>query len=122
MGIPVVSATNLAGGGGGGHPRSATGVTPLILPVVEELENDPPAAELVGIKTPTPESGVPPPLGFLPFLFSENDGGMDADDLCARFGGLTSLTLSPISRESSDTPHATDVPVVGAACPPSQDS
>ena len=68
---------------------SATGGTPLILPVVEELDNDPPAAELVGMKTPTPESGVPPPPGFLPFLFLENDGGMDADDLCARFGGFT---------------------------------
>ena len=72
---------------------SATGVKPLILPVVEELNNDPPAAELVEMQTPTPESGVP-------FLFPENDGGMDADDICARFGGLTSLTLSPISRES----------------------
>ena len=49
-------------------------------------------------------------------------GGMDTDELCARFGGVSSLTLSPISRESSDIPHATDVPVVGALCPSSQDS
>ena len=99
---------------------SETGVPPLILPVVEELVNDTPAAELVGVKTPAPESGVPPPPGFLPFLFPENDGGMDADDICARFGGVTSLTLiSPISRESSDIPHAPDV---SALCPPSQDS
>ena len=54
---------------------SETGVTPLILPVVEELDNDTPPAELVEMKTPTPESGVPPPPGFLPFLFPENDGG-----------------------------------------------
>ena len=47
---------------------------------------------------------------------------MDADDICARFGGITSLTLSPISRESSDIPHAPDGPPVGALCPPSQDS
>ena len=87
---------------------SATGVPPLILPVVEELVDDSPAAELFGEKPPAPESGVPPPPGFLPFLFPENDGGMDADDICARFGGITSLTLSPISRESSDTPHASD--------------
>ena len=97
-----------------------TGVTPLILPVVEEIDNDLPAAEMVSEKTPTLEYGVPPPPGFLPFLFPENDGGMDADELCARFGGVSSL--SPISRESSDIPHATDVPVVGALCPSSQDS
>ena len=42
---------------------------------------------------------------------------MEADDTCAWFGEITSLTLSPISRESSDIPHA-----VGAFCPPSQDS
>ena len=101
---------------------SETGVPPLILPVVEELINDTPTAELAGVKTPAPESGVPPPPGFLPFLFPENDGGMDADDICARFGGVASLTLSPISRESSDIPHAPDVPPVGALCPPSQDS
>ena len=47
---------------------------------------------------------------------------MDADEICARFGGGTSLTLSPISRESSDIPHAPDVPPVGALCPPSHDS
>ena len=65
---------------------------------------------------------MPPPPGFLPFLFPENDGGMDADDLCARFGGVSLSTLSPISWESSDNLHATDVPVVGDLCPPLQDS
>ena len=99
-----------------------SGVTPLILPVVEEIDNDTPAAEMVSEKTPTLEYGVPPPPGFLPFLFLENDGGMDADELCAWFGGVSSLTLSLISWESSDITHTTDVPVVGALCPPSQDS
>ena len=99
-----------------------TGVTPLTLPVVEEINNDTPAAEMVSENTPTLEYGVPPALGFLPFLLPENDGGMDADELCARFGGFSSLTLSPISRESSDIPQAPDVPVVGALCPSSQDS
>ena len=36
--------------------------------------------------------------------------------------GVSLSTLSPISRESSDNPHATDVPVVGDLCPPLQDS
>ena len=101
---------------------SETGVPPLILLVVEELVNDTLAVELFGVKTPAPESGVPPPPGFLPFLFPENDGGMDANDICARFGGVTALTLSLNSRESSDIPHAPDVLPVGALCPPSQDS
>ena len=52
-----------------------TGVTPLILPVVEEIDNDMPAAEMVSEKTPTLEYGVLPLPGFLPFLFLENDGG-----------------------------------------------
>ena len=49
-------------------------------------------------------------------------GGVDADELCARFGGVSSSTLSPISRESSDNLPAPDVPVVGAVCPPLQDN
>ena len=70
---------------------------PLILPVVEEIDNDPPAEELGEMQTTTPESGVPPPPGFPPFIFPENDGGMDANDICARFGGLASLTFSQTS-------------------------
>ena len=101
---------------------SATGVTPLIMPVVEEIENDSPAAELVVIQTTTPKSGVLPPPGFPPFLFPENDGGMDTDDICAWFGGLTSLTFSQISRESSNILHETDVPEAGVSRPPSLDS
>ena len=101
---------------------SATRATPLILPVVEEIDNDPPAAEMVEMQTTTPESGVPPPPGFPPFLFPENDGGMDADDICARFGGLASLTFSQISGESSDISNTTDVPEVGVSLPPSLDS
>ena len=47
---------------------------------------------------------------------------MDIDDLFAGFSGDSSLTLSPISRESSDNPDAMDVPIVGALCPPLKDS
>ena len=49
-------------------------------------------------------------------------GGMDADELCVRLGGVSLLTLSLISLELSDIPQAPDVPVVGALCPSSQDS
>ena len=101
---------------------SATGATPLIMPVVEEIENDSPPVELVEMQTTTPKSGVLPPPGFPPFLFPENDGGMDADDICARFGGRTSLTFSRNSRESSDISHETDVPEAGVSRLPSHDS
>ena len=95
---------------------------PLILPVVEEIENDPPTTELDEIRTTTPESGVPPPPGFPPFLFPENDGGVDADDICARFGGPASLTFPQISRELSDISHETEVPEAVVPRPPSLDS
>ena len=44
---------------------SEAGVTPLILPAVEELINDTPAAELVEMKTTRPESGSRLLRGFL---------------------------------------------------------
>ena len=98
---------------------SKTGPTPLIMPVVERIEYDSPVVELVHIQTTTPESGVLPPPGFPPFLFPENDGGMDADDICARFGGLASLTFAWIGRESLDIPDETDVPEAGVSLRPS---
>ena len=54
-----------------------------------------------------------PPPGFPPFLFPENDGGMDADGICARFGDLASLTFAHIGRESPDIPDERDEPVAG---------
>ena len=44
------------------------------------------------------------------------------DDLWARFSGDSSLILSPISRESSDNPDTTDVPLVGSLCTPLKES
>ena len=90
--------------------------------MAEEIDNDPPVAELVEMQTTTLESEVPPPPGFPPFLFPENDGGMDADDICARFGGLASLTLSQISRELSNISHTKEMPEVGVSRPHSLDS
>ena len=101
---------------------STTGPTPLIMPVVEKIEYDSPAAEPVKMQTITPKSGVLPPPGFPPFLFPENDGGMDADDICARFGGLASLKFAQIGRESPDIPDEMDVPEAGVSLRPSLDS
>ena len=91
---------------------SEEGVPSLILPVVE-LNNDAPAAELVEMEPSASESGLPPPPGFPPFVWPEYDGGMDIDDLCTRFSGDSSLTLSPISRGSSDL---SDVVSVSITC------
>ena len=101
---------------------SDAGVPSLILPVVEEFNNGTPAAELVEMEPSTSESGLPPPPGFPPFVWPEDDGGMDVDDLCTRFSGDSSLTLSPISRGSSDLSDATDAPEVGALLSPLEDS
>ena len=49
-------------------------------------------------------------------------GGMDIDNLCTRFSGDSSLTLSPIGRGSSDLSDATDAPEVGALLSPLKDS
>ena len=54
---------------------SDTGVPPLILSVVEELVNETPAVELVGVTTPAPESGVLPRRGFFHFSFRRTMGG-----------------------------------------------
>ena len=94
---------------------------PLILPVLEKIENDPPTTEVDEIRTTTPESGMPPPPGFPPFLFPENDGGMDADDICAQFSGPTTLTFPQIGRELSDISYETEIPEVVVPRPPSPD-
>ena len=78
-------------------------------------------SEMVPMTTTPPESSLPPPPGFAPFVFPENDGGMDVEDLSTLFSGDSSLTLSPISRGSSDISNAPDVPEVGAWCPPLKD-
>ena len=101
---------------------SKTGPTPLIMPVVDRIEYDSPEAEPVELQTITQESGVLPPPGFPPFLFPANDGGMTADAICARFGGLASLTFVQIGRESTDIPDETDVPEAGVSLRPSLDS
>ena len=52
---------------------SETGVPPLTLPVVEELVDNTPAAELVGVKTPTPEYRLR--RGYFHFSFRRTMGG-----------------------------------------------
>ena len=97
---------------------SATEVPSLILPVVEELNNGTPEAEQVVMEPTATGSVFPPPPGFPPFVWPVDDGGMDVDDLCPQISGDSSLTLSLISRGSSDLSDATDAPEMGVLFPP----
>ena len=92
---------------------------PLTQPVVEEMEEDTPTSEVDEIQTTTPQSGMPPPPGFPPFMFPEDDGGMDVDEICARFGGPTTLTCQQIGPGLPDIPDKTEVPEVIVPRPPS---
>ena len=53
---------------------------PLTQPVVEEMEEDTPTSEVDGLEISSPESERPPPPGFPPFVFPEDDRGIDADN------------------------------------------
>ena len=60
---------------------------PLTQPVVEVMEEDTPTSEVDELAISSPESERPPPPGFPPFVFLEDDGEIDADEICAHFGG-----------------------------------
>ena len=74
---------------------------PLILPVVVEEVSVAPAG-LIELVPSARSSSLPPQPGFSPFAFPLDDGGLDADGLCARLGINGSPSLSPIGRVSSD--------------------
>ena len=63
------------------------------------MEEDTPTSEVEEIEISSPESGAPPPPGFPPFVFPEDDGGMDADEICARFGGSATVTCQQMGPE-----------------------
>ena len=56
-------------------PVSSETSPPLTQPVVEELEDDTPTSEVDELDDSSPESERPPPPGFPPFVFPEDDGG-----------------------------------------------
>ena len=92
---------------------------PLTQPVVEEMEEDTPTSEVDVLQTTSPESERPPPPGFPPFVFPEDDGGMDADDICACFGDSATETCQPMAPESPDIPEETKAPELAVPRPPS---
>ena len=86
------------------------------------MEDNTPTSEVDEIQTTTPESGMTPPPGFPPFMFPEDDGGMDADEICARFGGPTTVTCQQIGPGLPDIPEETEVLEVIVRRPPSPNS
>ena len=70
---------------------------PLTQLVVEEMEEDTQTSEVDGLEISSPESERPLPPGFPPFVFPEDDGGgggIDTDEIGARFGGSATETYS----------------------------
>ena len=82
---------------------------PLILPVVVEDSSIAPVEELIELVPSALGSSLPPPPGFSPFTFPLNDGGMDADELCAKLGVDCSPSLLAISRVCTDVPPGVGV-------------
>ena len=56
---------------------SEAGLPSPTMPVVEDMDPVTPPADLIPMTTTMPESGLPPPPGFTPFVWPEDDGGID---------------------------------------------
>ena len=50
--------------------------------------------EVEELDSSSPESERPPPPGLPPFVFPEDDGGMNADEICAKFRELRGRDMS----------------------------
>ena len=99
--------------------RDALTSPPLTQPVVEELEEDTPTWEVDELDSSSPESERPPPPGFPRFLFPEDDGGMNADEICAKFGKYVAETCQQTDTKLCDIPDETEVPELVVPRPPS---
>ena len=100
-------------------PGSSETSPPLTQPVVEELEEDTPTWEVDELDSSTPESERPPPPGFPPFIFPEDDGGMNADEICAKFGKYVAETCQQTDTRLCDIPEETEAPELVVPRPPS---
>ena len=84
---------------------------PLTQPVVEEMEEDTQTSEVDGLEISSPESERPSPPVFPPFVFREDDGGIDADEIGARFGGYATETCQQMDPGLPDIPEAPELVV-----------
>ena len=92
---------------------------PLTQPVVEGMEEDTPTSEVDGFETSSPESERPPPPGFPLFVFPEDDGGIDVDEICARLGESATETCQEMDPGLPDIPEESEAPEVVVPRPPS---
>ena len=87
-------------------------VSQITQPVVERMEDD-------KLDISSPESERPPPPGFPPFVFPEDDGGIDADEIFAHFGGYVTETCQQMDTGLPDIPEETEAPKLVVPGPPS---
>ena len=73
-----------------------------------------------GLEISSPESERPPPPGFPPFVFPEDDGGIDADEIGVRFGGYATETCQQMIPGLPDIPEETEAPELVVPRPPHQ--
>ena len=91
-------------------PESSETSPPLTQPVVEELEEDTPSWEVDELASSSPESERPPPPRFPPFVFPEDDGGINADEISAQFGKYVAGTCQQTDTRLCDIPEETEAP------------
>ena len=92
---------------------------PLTRPVVEVTDEDAPTLEGDGLQTCSPESEMPTPPGFPPFVFPDDDGGIDVDEICARLGECATETSQELDPGLPDIPEESETPEVVVPRPPS---
>ena len=93
-------------------PVSSQISPPLTRPVVELTDKDAPASEGDGLQICSPESVMPPPPRFPPFVFPDDDGGIDVDEMCARLGECATETSQELDPGLPDIPEESETPDV----------
>ena len=78
--------------------------------MVEGIEDDTPTSEVDELDISSPESERPPPPRFPLFVFPEDDGGINADEICAQFGGYVAETCQQMDTGLPDIPEETEAP------------
>ena len=63
---------------------------------------------------------MPPPPGFPPFVFPDDDGGIDVDEICARLGECATETSQETNPGLPDITEESEAPEVVVPRPPSQ--